>query len=1078
MIKMADLQRRRSHGGRVSPVLALLLSAMALLPARAWSQQVDEHHTGTRVYETVPDPNQEYFFGEVGPTSLGPIGPTGIVAWIAKGITVVVEETQPGTPAAGKFNKGDIIVAVNGVSLKGGNPTVTLGTLLTESEAKDGVLTFDVKQGTEGVTRQVELRIPVMGTYSKTFPLDCEKSRKVIRQAAEFYSSKDRLKKHGFLNALACLFLLSTGDDAYVPRVKEYFSQFLGKDGGVTGVGDMTWDNGYNGIACAEYYLRTGDKSVLPLLQHYCDDARDRQYWNKGWGHWGYEINPAYEGGGGLMNSAGNQVLITLLMAKECGVNVDEKTLLGALKYWYRFAGHGGIPVADSRSWFNMRTGGRDGATATAMHIAAGAQGDVSIYKQAKEYLAMTNLTSWPAEAYVWEVIWQSLAGVYMLEYDPDLYHLTQQRFRWRYDLRRQASGAFWYSGGHPSLDPTDAGISLALAYTAPLKNLRITGAPRSKFARDFKLPEHLWGNEADRAFLSSKPSRDFHQYGDKEEIHVPFWQFPVRIRMDDADVTKLPLNTMLKNVRHERYEIRLGAAHALRTNRQFGELEKLLNDPDPRVRRAGLDGITGYRPWFGAIVSESLALKTNEYTPAMLQAIARILGDPKEAWYVVDGALLALHRAPLDAVRQNIPRILPWTTHEDWWMRESAFLALMGLQQDDALFIKYLPKLIDMFVKEYDYDPRTCMGNQLREILRRKKNDSAAGKLIIAGMTRAATESKVLPDVGKNQRSQEGLYHVVQAVLESCKQAPGTSADIATAMVGLGWLETLDTPNIIRLLKAQDGEVSNRYVGFYPTLEILDPQQKSRLTEILYNDFRPVLVKRLKAGDKENASSLIDMIVDLTKLKKPIAGWRNIGQPQPENRVWRYHSFDPLVAKDKLDPRVWERFRNVTLPSGMDNWNMPGFDDGKWRSGKLPIGVGVNKARGHGVHWTATPDHSFMNHADWGDGEFLLARTTFALANADLEHDYYRIRMLSASGYEIYLNGHKIHALPWTSHYPKYEKIMLGNDGLKHLKAGENILAVFCMAVYEKDAKSEEYHAIGQMDLSIEDLEVTDLDQ
>ena len=108
--------------------------------------------------------------------------------------------------------------------------------------------------------------------------MKCAKSNKIIKQAAEFYSRKDRLKKHGFYNALACLFLLSTGDDQYVPRVKEYFAQFLTKDGGVKGIGEMTWDNGYNGIACAEYYLRTGDRSVLPILQHYCDDARDRQY--------------------------------------------------------------------------------------------------------------------------------------------------------------------------------------------------------------------------------------------------------------------------------------------------------------------------------------------------------------------------------------------------------------------------------------------------------------------------------------------------------------------------------------------------------------------------------------------------------------------------------------------------------------------------------------------------------------------------------------------------------------------------------------------------------------------------------
>ena len=38
------------------------------------------------------------------------------------------------------------------------------------------------------------------------------------------------------------------------------------------------------------------------------------------------------------------------------------------------------------------------------------------------------------------------------------------------------------------------SGAGVALAYTAPLKTLRITGAPRSKHAKDFELPAYLWG--------------------------------------------------------------------------------------------------------------------------------------------------------------------------------------------------------------------------------------------------------------------------------------------------------------------------------------------------------------------------------------------------------------------------------------------------------------------------------------------------------------------------------------------------------------------------------------------------------
>ena len=1054
------------------------LSMLVLLPlitaiASAAAQAPSEYYTEPQIYGMRPNPAQEY--------EMGPIGVTGIEARIYPGVLVTVEKTQPNTPADGKFNKGDIIVGVNGVALKGKNPLVALGTALTEAEAKDGVLAFDVKPGKDGQVRTVTVKIPVLGAYSDTFPLGSAKSTTIIKQAAEFYSSKDRLKKHGYLNGLACLFLLSTGDDAYVPRVKQYFAQFLkdpngwGKtawDDGVQGVGDMTWDNGYNGIACGEYYLRTGDRSVLPLLQYYCDDAKRRQHWGKAWQHWGYGINPGYEGAGGLVNSAGTQVLTTLLLGKECGVKVDDKTLQGALTFFYRFAGHGAVPLTDTRNWFILRSGGRDGGVAAAMQIASGAQGDVSIYKEAMEYLSLSALTSWPAREYNWEVIWESLAGPLVRQYDPETYYKTMRRFEWCFDLGRQASGAFWFHPGHPSLDPTDEGISLALAYTAPLKTLRITGAGRSKHARDFTLPENLWGTKADRAFLSPKNNPDFHKYGNEEEIYIPHNELPTQLR--PADVSKLPLDTMLKNVRHWRYVIRLAAAKALRMNKQFGELEKLLHDPDPRLRRAGLDGIIDYKPWCGSLPWGPNALKAKDYTPAMIQGITDILADPNEAWFVTDGALLALYNAPVDAIKQNIPHILPLTTHEEWWLRESAFSALLGLQKDDALLLKYLPTLIDMYVKEYDANPNISMRTMLCATLQQKKNDSPAGKVIIAGLVRSVLESTILPDVGQNRRSQEGAYNVVQAALACSKLAPEAAADLAAAIVKAGRLTSLDITCLLSILKAPDGHVQDRYVGLYPALETLAPQQQKRLADILFNEFRPELINRLYSVTVWDESDLINRIIDLTKLKKNIAGWQAIGTPEPKERVWHYYSFDPLTEKDKLDPRVFERFRTAAPPAGMEKWFMPGFDDAKWKSGAAPIGVGEFKAHGHGRMWTAIPDYFFKNNSDWGDGEFSLMRTTFNVT--DLDYDYYRISLLSARGYTIYLNGNKITSYPWTAHYPQYVKVMLTGPVKKYLQKGPNTLAVYGMVGYEKDNKTGEYHPIGQMDVSIEGLKKEDV--
>ena len=137
-----------------------------------------------------------------------------------------VEEMMPGSPAEGKFAKGEIITGINGIALKGLNPFVAMGNALTKAEATDGRMVFDVTSADGKTQRKETVTIPVLGAYSKTWPLDCGKSKKIIEQAADFYADPEKFNQGGIPGALACLFLLSTGDDKYLPRVKAYFDAF------------------------------------------------------------------------------------------------------------------------------------------------------------------------------------------------------------------------------------------------------------------------------------------------------------------------------------------------------------------------------------------------------------------------------------------------------------------------------------------------------------------------------------------------------------------------------------------------------------------------------------------------------------------------------------------------------------------------------------------------------------------------------------------------------------------------------------------------------------------------------------
>ncbi|MCP4376940.1 MAG: PDZ domain-containing protein, partial [bacterium] len=167
---------------------------------------------------------------------------------------VTVSSLEPRSPAAGKFTKGDVIIAANGVKLAQPDSRVQLGNAITAAEAADGKLTFTIKRG--GSTKSVTITLPVLGAYSKTWPADCAKTRKIVDAAAAhavklFTAGKMSLpSRRASLNVL---FLLSTGKAEHVKTVKSVVHAYV-KAGGK--VGSHTWNNGFLSLALGEYYLR------------------------------------------------------------------------------------------------------------------------------------------------------------------------------------------------------------------------------------------------------------------------------------------------------------------------------------------------------------------------------------------------------------------------------------------------------------------------------------------------------------------------------------------------------------------------------------------------------------------------------------------------------------------------------------------------------------------------------------------------------------------------------------------------------------------------------------------------------
>jgi hypothetical protein len=170
--------------------------------------------------------------------------------------------------------------------------------------------------------------------------------------------------------------------------------------------------------------------------------------------------------------------------------------------------------------------------------------------------------------------------------------------------------------------------------------------------------------------------------------------------------------------------------------------------------------------------------------------------------------------------------------------------------------------------------------------------------------------------------------------------------------------------------------------------------------------------------------------------------------------------SVDPTEDKDKLEKYDNRRFRDIKLPAEVENWDKPEFDDSQWMKGNAPIGKGIWKHSG--VNLDKHP-------SAWGNGEFLLMRTTFEVD--DLNFESYRIAILARQGFHVYLNGHKIHTYIWWADNPRYRSIILGKEQIQYLNKGRNVLAVYANDQY--DLNSPDHY--GAIDARIEGITKAD---
>ncbi|MBT8038393.1 MAG: PDZ domain-containing protein [Verrucomicrobiae bacterium] len=863
--------------------------------------------------------------------SIDRFGPVGIsIELRLPPFQMYVKKVEDGSPAeaTGQLMPGQKIESINGQFLKDIDPRIQLAKMITDAEASDGLIKLMIKETPDAKPHQVVVKIPVLGGYSKSWPLDCKKSDRIVRAMSSY------LKEHGTysldtqswdsLDGFGMLFLLSTGNPKDLDVVRGWVKATVEKYKDAETIPLKPWVYGSAAIPLAEYYLRTGDASILPVIQKLADHAKRTMY-NRAWSGRG-GIVFGYMAGG-HMNAAGIHIPTFLLLAKECGVKVDDYTLQKSLKHFYRFAGKGSLAYGDGFPETYFIDNGKTGALAFTMAAAASLtpEGEKSVYAGARDVSAQRGFfgTNYMLVGHtgggIGEV-WRGPAMGLLHQKQPIRYRAFMDGRKWHLELSRRFDGSFGLlDGGNRYDQPKTWGVMMALQYTVPRQTLRLTGAPRTKFSTPYKLPDRPWGTKADDDFCSIHPA----SYSDGT---VP--QFDRTLKGGTANGIERHVRAeglsdavILKHAHHPDHEIRREIGAGYRTPEQDYQIVPMLKHKDARVRRAGLSSI--HRVHKGTRV-----LPPERLTDEMVALAIAMINDPHESWWCVENALRVMSIAPPEKVAPHIDRLLYWLGHEEWWLQHAALIGLTPLAVDDRYYEKIMPKIGEMVVS----NTHAVTLQPLRKLTERLQ--SASPKVQQLGVKTLATAygsfPAELPAPGGNN-PQSAVDVSLSSIAKHMMNTPG-GFDVLFEVAKERY------PNEILPYKKD-------YIN--QDTSQLSPAVQKALTPIFLKQLIPEYVTRnivaLRSEEKrERAGNPLSVMGGLADLHRKAGvtdyDWHPYG-PDRNAMKWHYHSFDPQEKK------VWmagaTRHRKITLPEGMEKWYSPEFDpvQAGWKSGLAPFG-------------------------------------------------------------------------------------------------------------------------------------------
>lgn len=497
------------------------------------------------------------------------LGATGARGWIyawkhtADARQILITKVAKGSPTEGALEVGDVILGVGG-KLFDDDARKQFARAVMHAEKQESRGVLRLVRWRSGKTANVEIKIPVMGTYSETAPYDCRKTEKIFELGCDAIAKRG-LRNVSIPNSINGLALLASGNPKYRPMLSDYAKKVANYRVGAF----ATWHYGYAMTFLAEYVMATGDKSVMPGLRRLALESAHGQSVVGSWGH-RFALPDGRVGGYGCMNSPGLSLTISMVLAREAGVkDPDLDEAIGKSARFLRwYVDKGAVPYGDHAPWPGHEDNGKCSMAAVLFDLL----GD----REAASYFAKMSTAAYDERerghtGNFFNILWAMPAVSRCGPLASAAYWREQS---WYYDLARGWDGRFRYQGSpvgeeeHGKYADFDSAGSYLLAYALPLKSLYLTGKkPSSLPALSAAEVEDVI--TAGRGFFETKEDDHFHyknRNNDELLAGLSSWSPSVRKRSAkelgkrDGDFHAAVLKRMASDDRYSRY----GAAEAL----------------------------------------------------------------------------------------------------------------------------------------------------------------------------------------------------------------------------------------------------------------------------------------------------------------------------------------------------------------------------------------------------------------------------------------------------------------------------------------------------------------------------------